>query len=84
MVQDSGSADGESSVTMAGTVEKIIKPLDPSLPEKAHIGIECGDLHREIRVDSVVTNAQGQEFELKKGAEVEVTIHAEAGATTKI
>jgi hypothetical protein len=84
MVQDSGSADGESSVTMAGTVEKIIKPLHPSLPEKAQIGIECGDLYREIRVDSVVTNAQGQEFELKKGAEIEVTIHAEAGATTKI
>ena len=85
MVQDSGSAGGESSVTMAGTVEKIIKPLHPSLPEKAQIGIEGGDdLYREIRVDSVVTNAQGQEFELKKGAEVEVTIHAEGGATTKI
>jgi len=42
------------------------------------------DLYREIRIDSVVTNAQGQELELKKGAEVEVTIHAEAGATTKI
>ena len=83
MVQDCGS--GESSVTMTGTVEKIIKPLHPSLPEKAQIGIEGGDdLYREIRVDSVVTNALGEEFELKKGAEVEVTIHAEAGATTKI
>jgi len=85
MVQDSGNTDGKSSVTLAGTVEKIIKPPHPSLPEKAQIGIEGGDdLYREIRIDSVVTNAQGQEFELKKGAEVEVTIHAEAGATTKI
>ena len=85
MVQDSDSTEGESSVTMAGTVEKIIKPLHPSLPEKAQISVEGGDdLYREIRVDSVVTNAQGQEFELKKGAKVEVTIHAEAGATTKI
>ena len=85
MVQHSDSAEGESSVTMAGTVEKIIKPLHPSLPEKAQIGIEGGDaLYREIRVNSMMTDAQGQQFELKKGAEVEVTIHAEAGATTKI
>ena len=85
MVQDSGSADGESNVTMAGTVEKVIRPLHPNLPGKAQIGIEAGDdLYREIRIDSVVTNALGQGFELKKGAEVEVTIHAEAGATTKI
>ena len=85
MVQDSGTAGGESSVTMAGTVEKIITPLDPSLPERAQIGIEGGDdLYREIRVNSLMTDAHGQEFELKKGAEVEVTIHAEGGATTKI
>ena len=85
MVQDSDSTEGESSVTMAGTVEKIIKPIHPSLPEKAQISVEGGDdLYREIRVDSVVTNAQGQEFELKQGAKVEVTIHADAGATTKI
>ncbi len=32
MVQDSGSADGESNVTMAGTVEKVIRPLHPNLP----------------------------------------------------
>jgi hypothetical protein len=43
MVQDSGSAGGESSVTMAGTVEKIIKPLHPNRPQKAQIGIEGGD-----------------------------------------
>ena len=85
MVQDSGNSDGKSSVTLAGTVEKIIKPPHPSLPEKAQIGIEGGDdLYREIRVNSLMTDAHGQEFELKKGAEVEVTIHAEAGATTKI
>ncbi len=30
---------------------KIIKPIDPSEPEKAQIGIEGGeDLYREIRV----------------------------------
>jgi len=43
MVQDSDSADGKSSVTLAGTVEKIIKPPHPSLSEKAQINIEGGD-----------------------------------------
>jgi len=30
MVQDSGNTDGKSSVTLAGTVEKIIKPPHPA------------------------------------------------------
>jgi len=41
--------------------------LHPNLPGKAQIGIEAGDdLYREIRIDSVVTNALGQEFEVKE------------------
>ena len=53
MVQHSDSAEGESSVTMAGTVEKIIKPLHPSLPEKAQIGIE-GETFFTERFASIV------------------------------
>jgi len=38
------------SVTLPKTVEKIIKPSEPSEPEKAQIAIEgADDLYRELR-----------------------------------
>jgi hypothetical protein len=47
----------KSSVTMPGTVEKIIPPVHPSGPEKAQIALERGDeLYREIRIENSLTN----------------------------
>ena len=70
------------SVTLPGTVEKIIKPVHPSEPEKAQIAVEGADeLYREIRIENSLTDAQGDEVRLKKGAEVEVTIEADQEAT---
>ena len=70
------------SVTLPGTVEKIIKPVHPSEPEKAQISIEGADeLYREIRIENSLTDAQGDEVRLKKGAEVEVTVEADQEAT---
>jgi hypothetical protein len=71
------------SAILPGTVEKIIKSPFPSEPEKAQITVEGGDhLYREIRIDNTLTNEQGEEVSLKPGAHVEVTVAAEADATT--
>jgi hypothetical protein len=73
----------KSSVTMPGTVEKIIPPVHPSGPEKAQIALEGADeLYREIRIENSLTNENGDEVRLKKGAEVEITVEADPEATT--
>jgi hypothetical protein len=69
------------SVTLPGTVEKIIQPAKPGEPEKAQISIEGGDdLYREIRIENTLTGENGG-VRLKKGAEVEVTVEADPRAT---
>jgi hypothetical protein len=73
------------SVTLPGTVEHIIKPLHPSEPEKAQIAIEgADDLYREIRIENSLTDENGEEVRLKKGAEVEVTVEAPPGSTVPV
>jgi hypothetical protein len=70
------------TVTLPATVEKIIKPSDPREPEKAQISIEgADDLYREIRIENSLTDENGVEVRLKKGAEVQVTVEAEPNAT---
>ena len=66
------------SVTLPGTVEKIIKPPDPSEPEKAQINIEEGAdaLYKEIRIENTLTYENGREVKLKTGAKVEITVEA--------
>jgi hypothetical protein len=70
------------SVTMPGSVEKIIPPSHPSEPEKAQIAVEgADDLYREIRIENSLTDENGDEVRLKKGADVEITVEAEPEAT---
>jgi hypothetical protein len=67
-----------------GTVEKVIKPVNPSQPEKAQIGIEEAEvLYREIRVENVVADEDGGRARLKPGAQVDVIIEADSDATIK-
>ena len=49
------------SVTMPGTVEKIIPSHDPKEPDKAHISIEKGaiPLYRDIRIADTLTDENG-------------------------
>jgi hypothetical protein len=62
----------------------VIKPTLPSEPEKAQIGIEkADDLYREIRVENVLTDENGEKVGLKPGAEVDVIVEADTDATTK-
>jgi hypothetical protein len=70
------------SVTLPGTVEKIIKPVESSQPEKAQIAIEgADDLYKEIRIENPLTTENGDEVQLKKGAQVDVTVEAGPEAT---
>ena len=72
----------KASVTLPGTVEKIIPPIAPCEPEKAQIAVHgAEELYREIRVENTLQDEAGNPVSLKKGAEVEVTIAAEPEAT---
>ena len=72
------------STTLPGTVEKIIKPIDPHAAETAEISIEkAEDLYREIRVENTLKKENGEEVALKEGAPVDVTIEADKKDTTK-
>ena len=70
------------SVTLPGTVEKIIQPLHPDQREKAQIAIQgADDMYREIRIENSLKAENGNEVRLKKGAEVDVTVEADQEAT---
>ncbi len=72
------------STTLAGTVQKIIKPIDPHAEDTAEISIEkAEDLYREIRVENTLKKENGEEVALKEGAPVDVTIEADKKDTTK-
>jgi hypothetical protein len=70
------------SVTMPGTVEKIIKSPHRDVAEKAEIGVEGADhLYREIRIENKLKDENGNEVKLKEGASVEITVEAKPEAT---
>jgi hypothetical protein len=72
-----------ASVTLPGTVDKVIKSSDPSEPDKAQIVVEGADeLYREIRIDNTLQTEKGEEVALKLGTDVDVTVEAPADATT--
>lgn len=70
------------STTLAAVVEKVIKPQVPGAPEKAQISVEGADhLYREIRIENILTDENGDKVRLKAGAEVELKIEAPPEAT---
>jgi hypothetical protein len=84
MGNDSAKSNDKPSTTLPGTVEKIIKPIDPREPEKAQIAVEGGEeLYREIRIENNLKDEDGQEVALKPSAPVDVTIEADKKDTTK-
>ena len=69
---------------MRGKVQKLIRPANPAQAEKAEVHInEADDLYREIRVENVLKNEEGEEVSLKPGAEVDVIVEAYSNATIK-
>jgi hypothetical protein len=81
--KEPGNATGRPSVTMPGTVDKIIPSPRPSEPDKAQIAVEGADHgYRDLRIENALTNEDGDDVRLKKGAHVEVTVRAESKAST--
>jgi hypothetical protein len=63
------------STTMPGTVNKIILSPGPNQPEKAQIGVQgAARRYRDLRIDNTLTDENGDDVKLKKGAHVEVTV----------
>ena len=70
------------SATMLGTVDKIIPPSRPIQPEKAQIAIDgAGQRYRDLRIENTLTDENGDDVRLKKGAHVMVTVTAEPKAS---
>ena len=72
----------KASARLQGIVEKIVKSAFANAPDKAQIKLVGADhLERELRIDNTLTDKNGKEVSLKLGAQVEVTVEAEAGST---
>ena len=70
----------KASVTLPGTVEKIIN--SPFEPEKIEISVERSDhLFQEVRIENSFTDDKGNEVSLKLGAPVEFTMEATVAST---
>ena len=68
-----------ATVTLPGVVQKVIER--PAEPKKAEIAVEGADpLYKEIRIENTLEDEDGEEVELKAGAEVDVKIEAEPEA----
>jgi hypothetical protein len=67
-----------------GKVQKVLKPIAPFEPEKAQISVnEADELYREIRVENLLTDENGEKVRLKLGADVDVVVEADTNATTR-
>src|ERR1700676_2649305 len=74
---DTARISEQPSVTMPGTVDKIIPSPRPSKPEKAQITVDGADQpHRNLRFENTLTDEHGDDVKLKMGAHVEVTVTA--------
>ena len=79
--EDETASLDKATVTLQGTVEKIIPSVNEDEPEKVQINVVgADDLYREIRVENTLTDGDGAAVSLKKGAEVEVRIEADQQA----
>jgi hypothetical protein len=82
--QDPPEKDGRPATTLEGTVQKIIPSLSPGEPEKAEIVLNDGEpLYREIRIENVLQDEDGEELRLKPGAPVDITVEADENDTVK-
>ena len=80
---DPGRVPDQPSITMPGTVNKIIPSLGASQPEKAQISVDGADQrHRYLRFRNLLTDENGDDVRLKKGAHVRVTVTEESKTST--
>jgi hypothetical protein len=80
---ETGRIPKRPSTTMPGTVDKIIPSQSRRQPEKAQIGVQrAAHRYRNLRIENTLTDENGDEVKLKKGAHVEVTVEAEDQMST--
>jgi len=64
-------------------VDKIIPSQSQRQPEEAQIGVErAARRYRNLRIENTLTDENGDEVKLKKGAHVEATVEAEDQMST--
>jgi hypothetical protein len=75
---DTARTPEQPSIIMPGIVDKKIPSPRPSQPEKALIAVDETDRsYSDLRIKNTLTDENGDDVKLKKGAHVEVTITAE-------
>jgi len=74
---DALRVSGQASITVAGTVNKIIPSPRPSQQEKAQIAVGVADhKYRDLRIENTLTDEHGDDGRLKEGAHVDVIVTA--------
>jgi hypothetical protein len=74
---DADRIQEQPTVTMPGTVNKIIPSPSPSRPEKAQVAVDGADRgYRDLRIENTLTDEHGDDVKLKKGGQVDVTVTA--------
>jgi hypothetical protein len=63
-----------ASITMPGTVDKIIPPQSTRHPEAADIAVEGALSDQILRIENTLTDEHDDEVSLKKGAHVDITV----------
>src|ERR1022692_5306502 len=82
---DTARIPEQPSVILPGTVDKIIPSPSANQPEKAQIAVdEADDRHRDLLIENTLTDENGDDVKLKKGAHVEVTVTAEPKTSTAV
>jgi hypothetical protein len=67
-------------VTLPGIVGKIISSPLTNEPDKAEITVEgADDLYKEIRIDNVLENSDGEAVKLEAGDHVDVVVQIQTG-----
>jgi len=58
---------------MRGTVQRVLKPFLPSELEKVQISVdEAEELYREIRIENVLTDENGEKVQLKPALMIQI------------
>ena len=81
---DTARISERPTVTMPGTVVKIIPSPRLSQPETAQIAVDGADYrYQDLRIENTLTDEHGDDVRLKEGAHVEVTVTAEDSQPTR-
>jgi hypothetical protein len=74
----------QPSVSLPGSVNKVIPSSRLNRPDKAQIVVDGADyLYRDLHIENILTDEHGDDVGLKKGDHVEVTVTAEAKAVAR-